>query len=270
MEFKQAVSCAFGRQAVNYTNYCYRELGSSSLQAQAAALIQPFLRPCNVLLDLGCGPAVHTTMLRHYCDVYWGVDISAEMLKIAKQTTTDGAVYWLQGDAEALCFADHTVDFIYSNMAVQWCESPKQVLTEAMRVLQPGGRLLFTTLVKGSTGLLTALHQQGLLNHSNQYPELSVWSHHAAALGFSVVNAEIHSLVTEHESPRALLESLKQIGANARMQESNAEQSSSRSGHGLKTKNWLFQLYREIEKYREHGAIPLNYEVARLVFEKRC
>lgn len=270
MQFKQAVSNAFSRQAANYASYCYGEKADQSLQAQAAALIQPYLQPCDVLLDLGCGPAVHTAMLRNYCRSYWGLDISPAMLDIARQSyeKRDDSVVWFEGDAEALCLMDQSVDTIFSNMAVQWCESPRSVLSEALRVLKPGGRLLLTTLAKESMKLLSDLHEKGLLNHTSQYPDSQVWIDAAESLGFKVFQAEHTEILTQHESPIALLKSLKQIGANAQMRNGMAEQHRQMRGQGLKTKNWLFQLYREIEMYRVGHSIPLNYRVLALTLVK--
>jgi malonyl-CoA O-methyltransferase len=45
-------------------------------------------------------------------------------------------------DAERLPLAAGSVQMVFSNLALQWCD-PAKVFAEAARVLPPGGLLLF-------------------------------------------------------------------------------------------------------------------------------
>ncbi|NOY66994.1 MAG: malonyl-ACP O-methyltransferase BioC [Gammaproteobacteria bacterium] len=49
------------------------------------------------------------------------------------------------GDAENLPVADNSVDMLFSSLTIQWCNDLQHTLKEFMRVLKPGGLLMFST-----------------------------------------------------------------------------------------------------------------------------
>ena len=49
-------------------------------------------------------------------------------------------------DAEDLSIKDASIDLIFSTSTFQWCEDLNQVFTECLRILKPGGVLVFTNL----------------------------------------------------------------------------------------------------------------------------
>ena len=53
--------------------------------------------------------------------------------------------FFLNADAEQLPLRDASVDLVYSNVALQWCNDLEGVFREINRVLRPGGLLMFTT-----------------------------------------------------------------------------------------------------------------------------
>ncbi len=53
---------------------------------------------------------------------------------------------YVQADAAALPFADHTVDVIYANQVLPWLQDPTPALAEVTRVLRKDGLFLFSTL----------------------------------------------------------------------------------------------------------------------------
>lgn len=50
------------------------------------------------------------------------------------------------GDMDALPFADASFDWVFSNLAIQWCQHLPHALSELYRVTKPGGVVGFTTL----------------------------------------------------------------------------------------------------------------------------
>ena len=56
-----------------------------------------------------------------------------------------GRVAAVNGDAEKLPFADASIDLIFANLLLPWCD-PREVFGEAARVLRDGGLLMFTTV----------------------------------------------------------------------------------------------------------------------------
>jgi len=81
-----------------------------------------------------------------------GLDGSAEMLAVARQTAeanlpaaARARLAWLRGHAERLPGADASVDLVISSFAYQLVPRLTAALTDAFRVLRPGGRLAFVT-----------------------------------------------------------------------------------------------------------------------------
>ncbi|WP_410219657.1 bifunctional demethylmenaquinone methyltransferase/2-methoxy-6-polyprenyl-1,4-benzoquinol methylase UbiE [Pedobacter sp.] len=75
-----------------------------------------------------------------------GVDISEGMLEVAKQKIAErslGEVFEVQlGDSEGLHFEDHTFDAITVAFGVRNYENLEKGLTDMLRVLKPGGKVV--------------------------------------------------------------------------------------------------------------------------------
>ena len=62
-----------------------------------------------------------------------------DLLDIAR-SRDDGRVAWIEGDAEALPFADASFDRVLSVLGVQFAPRHQVVADELVRVCRPGGR----------------------------------------------------------------------------------------------------------------------------------
>ncbi|WP_410104738.1 class I SAM-dependent methyltransferase [Sutterella wadsworthensis] len=97
------------------------------------------------VLDVGCGPAL-LAITAHRCGwKAYGCDSSPEMLRRALENakTAGAEVTFCQCDAAALPFADETFDAVISRNVLWNLPHPERALKEWMRVLKPGGRLLY-------------------------------------------------------------------------------------------------------------------------------
>ena len=89
------------------------------------------------VLDLGCGDGVLTEGLAESgCDVV-GVDASEDMIDAACRRGIDARVV----DAHRLPFASE-FDAVFSNAALHWMTSPRDVLAGVHAALRPGGRFV--------------------------------------------------------------------------------------------------------------------------------
>lgn len=96
------------------------------------------------LLDLGCGAGETAVFFALQGAQVTAVDISGEMLLVAKALAAHHgvAVRLSKGLAEAMPFDDRTFDCIYGNGVLHHVEL-EPALREIARVLRPGGRAVF-------------------------------------------------------------------------------------------------------------------------------
>jgi len=117
----------------------------------------PFsLGPINkgdVILDIGCGAGVDTilaAMMAGPTGKAVGIDIVPEMLQRAKSNldmTDVKNVTFKRASGEDLPFADAEFDVVISNGVINLIPDKAALLTEVMRVLKPGGRLMLADQV---------------------------------------------------------------------------------------------------------------------------
>ena len=98
-------------------------------------------------LDFGCGVGRLTQALCRHFDACWGVDISPSMIELAEQYNRHpGRCRYCLNEADDLrAFDDNTFDFIYTCFVLQHMRPKysKNYIKELLRVLAPGGVLLF-------------------------------------------------------------------------------------------------------------------------------
>ncbi len=73
---------------------------------------------------------------------YVALDLTAAMLNRSRSRASGLHMEWVQGDSMALPFADESFDWVVLHLIVAVVPEPRNCLTEAARVLKPGGRAL--------------------------------------------------------------------------------------------------------------------------------
>jgi ubiquinone/menaquinone biosynthesis C-methylase UbiE len=73
-----------------------------------------------------------------------GVDRSARFLDHAR--TLSGSVRWVEGEAERLPFEERSFDRVLLSLVLHQLSEPAEAVTEAYRVLRPGGLVLVRTI----------------------------------------------------------------------------------------------------------------------------
>ncbi|HET7873737.1 MAG TPA: methyltransferase domain-containing protein [Terriglobales bacterium] len=94
-------------------------------------------------IDFGCGVGRLTRALGRYFSECHGVDISSSMIETARRLTP-GCQFRQSASLEP--FAAASADFIYSNLVLQHQPdqaSASRIIQDMMRVLAPGGLLVF-------------------------------------------------------------------------------------------------------------------------------
>ena len=94
------------------------------------------------VLDVGCGTGFLSTILAELGFEVFAIDISKEMLKIAKSKAKGLNITFKSGDAEALPFGDKTFDAVVERHVLWTLTNPEKAIEEWVRVLKDDGVLV--------------------------------------------------------------------------------------------------------------------------------
>ena len=100
--------------------------------------------PCRVL-DVGCGGGFLANDLAARGHRVVGIDASEDALAVARLHDSSGSVRYERGDALSLPFANESFDVVCAMDFLEHVEQPERVISEAARVLRPGGLFFFHT-----------------------------------------------------------------------------------------------------------------------------
>lgn len=134
----QPVRVEYDALAKSYERRWRRYLDISS--AHTLAVLEP--RDHERILDAGCGTGL---LLRRIAArapgaQLVGIDLSLAMLRQADRTVSDLVL----GDVGSLPFDDGSMDAVVLASVLQYLPDPDAALSEAARVLRPGGRVVIT------------------------------------------------------------------------------------------------------------------------------
>ncbi len=246
---KRQVAASFSRAAASYDSVAalQRKVGNQLL-ARLPSSRQP-----SCWLDLGSGTGYFSRALAAAFPEADGLalDIAEGMLRHARPQ--GGARHFVTGDAERLPLRDGSVDLIYSSLALQWCEDFAVVLSEARRVLRPGGILAFTSLCSGT---LQELRDSWLVvdgfAHVNRFRSLEAYQALCRDCGLGLVSLEVRPEVLHFPDLRQLTHELKALGAH-NLNPGRPD--------GLTGRSRIRALVEAYEDFRQPEGLPATYQV---------
>jgi malonyl-CoA O-methyltransferase len=250
---KQRVRRAFAQAARGYDAVAVlqREVGDRMLERLELVKLQP-----GTVLDLGCGTGLHLgALLKRYPKArILALDLALPMLQQARRRGGwRRRARCLCGDMEKLPLADHSVELIWSNLAFQWSTDPLTLYRECLRVLRPGGLLMFTTFGPDTLQeLRQAWSGVDAFEHVSPFIDMHDLGDLLVQAGFAAPVMDVDRLVLTYEAVDDLMRDLKQLGAH------NATGGRPR---GLTGKKRMAAMRRAYEAFRREGVLPATYEV---------
>ena len=250
----RAVRRAFGRAAADYDDHAWlqAEVRGRLLERLDEIEIEP-----GVVLDLGCGTGRGAAALkrRYRKAQVIGADLATPMVAEMRrrQSGWRRPLHGVVADAARPPLARHSVDLVFANLTLQWCEQPEQVFSTLCRVLRPGGVLLFSTFGPDTLGeLRDAWSAVGGGRRTSEFIDLHTLGDWLIQTGYREPVMDAERITSTYARVRDLLDELKAIGA------SNAHTDRPR---GLTTATRLREMARAYEQFRTGAGLPATWEV---------
>jgi len=250
-----------------------KAFGSASSRYDEAALLQRTVRhellerldhfsiKPKVVIDLGAGTASATRELkkRYPMATVVAADLSLGMLQHAHKANAWLDRWWSPKridlaavDAHRLPFRSGSIDLIFSNLMLQWCDLD-EVFAEVRRVLSPQGWFVFSTF---GVGTLQELRSAWASVDVNQRVHEFFDIHDIgsaltrAGLREPVLDVDRHSMT--YSDPISLMRSIKEIGAG------NAARERPR---GLTSPRILQAVSEAYPRHGEQGDVVATWEI---------
>lgn len=131
----------------------------------------------NYMVDIGTGTGRVLELFAKRIRRGVGVDINRDMLSVARANLNRagaGHVSIQQADLYALPFEDDSADLVTIHQVLHYLYDPGAALTEAARIMTPGGVLLIVDFAPHQLEFLRTEHQHRRLGFSDE--EIGKWS----------------------------------------------------------------------------------------------
>ncbi|ABY69507.1 biotin synthesis protein [Actinobacillus pleuropneumoniae serovar 3 str. JL03] len=203
------------RFAAHITEYDEHAIAQQQINRQLVNLLAQTNKQCfRRVLEIGCGTGDLTQhLMREYQVEHLAVnDLSNVYQDCVVQKIDENrpliSFKFIAGDAEHLAF-DGQFDLISSASAVQWFEQPQTFVSQAAKLLQPNGVLLFNSFTTENLAEIRELTGVGLT-----YPSPADW-HFWLSKDFTQLQIMQRQIRLTFASPLAVLQHLRKTGVTA-------------------------------------------------------
>ncbi len=211
------------------------------------------------VLDLGCGTGwAVPELLKLYPETeIIAADFAQSMVDLVP---THSQVSKRVTDAHAIDVHATSIDLVFSNLMIQWCDE-STVLQEIKRALKPGGLMHLTTMGEHTLHELKLAWQDiDDRPHVNEFVPAAKLADLTMNLGYEDVIADSEFITMTYASVIDMMRDLKNIGAH------NVDNNRPK---GLTSPKVIKQLTKNFEEFRtEDGLYPATYELVYLRAKK--
>lgn len=155
-------------------------------------------------------------------------------------------------DIESLPLTDSSVNLVWSNLAIQWCNDLDAALQEFHRVLQPEGLLMFSTFGPDTLKELRVATAQQNTTSISRFIDMHDIGDALVRAGFSAPVLDVERFTLTYDDVKKVMRDLKSIGAH------NATDGRAR---GLLGRGFLQKIEENYEQFRRNGKLPATFEV---------
>ncbi len=168
------------------------------------------------VVDLGCGTGFTTHQLKARLGMSFliGLDLSEAMLQQAKTTLHNVDCSLIQADFENIPLHSASVDLLFSNMALQWCQHIASMFAEFKRVLRPNGSMVVSFCCAIA---LPEQHREFEESLNHFLPPAVILSQVKQA-GLAVIQDKLQQFDLHFNDRLALMQFFKKTGANHNLQ----------------------------------------------------
>jgi len=250
---KAGVRAAFDRASATYE-------AAAVLQSRVAdellSRLEPFDFHPQVVLDLGAGTGRGAAALkrRYRRSLVIALDLAPGMLhQAARHQSLFRRFERVCADAARLPLESASIDIVFSNLMLQWCDPLDEVFAEVRRVLKPQGFFAFTTFGPDTLKeLRSAWAEADTHNHVNRFLDMHDVGDALVRAGLQEPVLDIDRTQLTYTDGMSVMRDLKSIGAR------NATAGRPRALAGRARLQRVLTAY---ESFRKNGRLPATYEV---------
>ncbi len=214
-------------------------------------------------LDVGCGAGLSAKALAQICDQTIGIDISPEMIEVAKEVCADNdRIQFAVSSAEAYQCKPNQFDLVTAAGVVQWVEVPS-FLANMQRMMQSGGWLLIYDFAISDEMLdcpeyTVWWQEQYLKEFPRPYRNEAVWTKEdVEPFGFAVVNQSPSRMEYVFEKDAFISFMMIQSNVNAKIEGAG--------GNSAEIRKWF---ERTLEPIFQDGKRTLIFKGYQWCFQK--
>jgi malonyl-CoA O-methyltransferase len=256
---KTEVRRAFSKAAARYdaAAVLQREVCTRLLERLDYVRLQP-----QRVLDVGSGTGWGTLQLRErYQEAQVvALDIALGMLQTARGKPAGWKKWFARNpqnfvcaDVESLPLRAGSLNLLWSNLALQWCNDLPVTFIELHRALAVDGLLMFSTFGPDTLQeLRTAFAGVDDYNHLNRFADMHDIGDMLLAAGFADPVMEMEKITLTYSDIKAVMQDLRSIGAH------NATAGRAR---GLLGRAKWARIGQQYEALRRDGKLPATFEI---------